>query len=282
MSDRAHPGTDAEPSPAQGAGSLPDTGSVAPPVSSREPVAPRPTRDDSILVGEGVRKAFRIGDRTMEILHGVDIDLVPAESVALVGSSGAGKSTLLHILGLLDEPTEGSVRIAGRDCWSLDPTERSRLRNAEIGFVFQFYHLLPELDAVENVLLPSMIAHSTLGYRARRRELRERARATLSEFGLGERLGHRPGQLSGGERQRVAIARALFNDPSILIADEPTGNLDSGTGEKILELLFAEQERRGVAMLLVTHDERVAQRCGRTLYMEDGVIQADSTVEIPQ
>ena len=235
-----------------------------------------------LLEADSIRKSFQIGDRSMEILHGVNLALHAGESVAMVGASGAGKSTLLHILGLLDRPSEGRVVIRERDGWALDTAERCSLRNLAIGFVFQFYHLLPELNAVENVLLPAMIDHSRRGYRKRRRELRERARGMLTEFGLSERLGHRPGQLSGGERQRVAIARALFNNPSILIADEPTGNLDTGTGEKILQLLFEEQRKRDVAMLLVTHDKRVAARCDRVLSMEDGMIQSDSSVPIPQ
>lgn len=235
-----------------------------------------------LLEAEGIRKSFRIGDRTMEVLHGVDIALRSGESVALVGASGAGKSTLLHILGLLDHPSEGRVVIREQDGWALDADARCALRNEAIGFVFQFYHLLAELDAVENVLLPAMIRHSPGRFRQQRRQIRERARTMLTDFGLGERLSHRPGQLSGGERQRIAIARALFNDPSILIADEPTGNLDTGTGEKILDLLFAEQARRQVAMLVVTHDSRVAVRCDRTLFMEDGMIQGDSSVPIPQ
>ncbi len=235
-----------------------------------------------MLEAEEIRKSFQIGDRSMEILHGVNLALHAGESVALVGASGAGKSTLLHILGLLDRPSEGRVIVRDRDGWSLDTGERCDLRNQAIGFVFQFYHLLPELTAVENVLLPAMIHFSRRGFRKRRNELRQRARGMLTEFGLGERLGHRPSQLSGGERQRIALARALFNDPSILIADEPTGNLDTGTGEKILQLLFEEQRQRKVAMLLVTHDKRVAARCDRVLSMEDGMIQSDSSVPIPQ
>jgi lipoprotein-releasing system ATP-binding protein len=239
------------------------------------------TARPSLLQGTGLRKSFRIGDRQLEILHGVDIELSHGEVVALVGASGAGKSTLLHVLGLLERPTEGRVLIEGVPAWDLSTPERAELRNHKIGFVFQFYHLLPELNACENVLLPAMIAESALSFRRKKSELTERAVGMLESFGLGDRLKHRPAQLSGGERQRVAIARALFHDPPLLIADEPTGNLDSGTGQKVLDLLFAEQERRGITLLLVTHDERLADRCQRTLLMGDGMIIGDTAHPVP-
>jgi predicted ABC-type transport system involved in lysophospholipase L1 biosynthesis ATPase subunit len=175
---------------------------------------------------------------------------------------------------LLDHPTSGEVFIDGESAWKLAVNERARVRNQRIGFVFQFYHLLPELDAVENVVLPAMIARSTFAYRGEARRLRARAEEMLSKFGLADRLKHRPSQLSGGERQRVAIARALFLDPPIVIADEPTGNLDSATGERVLDLLLTEQRERGLSLLLVTHDERIASRCQRILHMEDGRIRA--------
>ena len=233
-----------------------------------------------VLAARDVRKSFAIGERSLEVLHGTDFDLRQSERLCLMGASGAGKSTLLHILGLLEQPTEGRVILAGEDAWSLPARRRAELRNRHIGFVFQFYHLLPELDAVENVMLPGMIART--GPRFRRRVGRERARELLTRFGLAERLEHRPSQLSGGERQRVAIARALFLDPEVLIADEPTGNLDTQTGDRVLDLLLAEQETRGLALLLVTHDERIAARCERTLTMEDGLIQADSAHPVPE
>ncbi len=229
-----------------------------------------------ILAGRDIRRSFPIGDRSLEVLHGVDIELARGERLSLMGASGAGKTTLLNILGLLDRPTTGEVEVEGKQGWSLSTNERAQLRNARIGFVFQFYHLLPELSALENVLLPAMIASGPGGYRGRRAELRDRAREMMERFGLGERLRHRPAQLSGGEQQRVAIARALLLDPPILIADEPTGNLDRATGERVLDLLFEEQERRRTALLLVTHDERLAGRCERMVQMEDGLIQADS------
>lgn len=226
--------------------------------------------DDLILRARGITKSFPIGERTLEVLHGVDIDVVRGESVALIGTSGAGKSTLLHVLGLLDSPTSGTVELDGIDAWALSKAKRAAFRNVEVGFVFQFYYLLPELNAVENVLMPSMIRYGRGAYRKRKKDLVARATELLVGFGLKERLDHRPEQLSGGERQRVALARALFHDPPLLIADEPTGNLDEATGDHVLELLFREQTRRGLSLLLVTHDARLADRCDRTLFMRDG------------
>ncbi|MHC4375465.1 MAG: ABC transporter ATP-binding protein [Planctomycetota bacterium] len=237
---------------------------------------------DAMVHAEGVRKSFPVGERQLEVLHGVNLTVNRGETASLVGSSGAGKSTLLHILGLLEPPTEGLVALDGEDVWGLSTPDRAHFRNQKIGFVFQFYHLLPELTAVENVLLPAMIRHGRGAYRKRRKELRDRARDMLVRFGLEARLGHRPPQLSGGERQRVALARALFNEPPLVIADEPTGNLDRATGERILELLFAEQAERRFTLLLVTHDERLAARTERAFYMDDGIIESDSSVPLPQ
>jgi lipoprotein-releasing system ATP-binding protein len=244
-------------------------------------VSPRETPPHALLAARGVKKSFPVGDRRLEVLHGVDLELAPGELLGLVGASGAGKSTLLHVLGLLDPPTEGRVLLEGKDAWSLSGLERARLRNERLGFVFQFYHLLPELDAVENVILPAMIGRSGFRWRAAAKELREKAKETLARFGLGERLAHRPAQLSGGEQQRVAIARAMFLDPAVVIADEPTGNLDRATGERVLDLLIREQESRGLALLLVTHDERVARRCGRVVAMEDGRVRPETPAPIP-
>jgi lipoprotein-releasing system ATP-binding protein len=233
------------------------------------------------LSARGVRKSFTIGKRELEVLHGVDLDLLHGELLCLMGSSGAGKTTLLNILGLLDEPTEGDLVIQGEHPWKLTSTDRAAMRNSKIGFVFQFYHLLAELNAVENAILPAMIAHSTMSFGSKRKEYTEKAEAMLESFGLADRMKHRPGQMSGGEQQRVAIARALLLDPPILIADEPTGNLDRATGEKVLELLFREQAERNLSLLLVTHDERLAARCKRIVFMEDGLVQADSTTPMP-
>jgi len=229
--------------------------------------------DESIVLrASGVKKAYRIARRELPILHGVDLTLKRAERLALMGPSGAGKSTLLHILGLLDRPDSGSVVVNGVDAWSLGQDGRARVRNEQIGFVFQFYHLVAELTAVENVLLPAMIRLNSYAFERQKSQLYARATEFLVRFGLQERLKHRPPQLSGGERQRVALARALFHDPPILIADEPTGNLDRETGERVLELLFEEQRTRQLSLLLVTHDERLAERCQRVVRMDAGRI----------
>ncbi len=228
-----------------------------------------------LIQARGIQRSYPVGDRTLEILHGVDLDLFAGERLCLMGASGTGKTTLLNILGLLDRPTQGSVRVVGQDGWSLSTAERARLRNAHIGYVFQFYHLFSELTALENAMLPAMIQHGPLGYLGKRKECKERALELLHRFGLSARLKHRPGKLSGGEQQRVAIARSLLLDPPIMIADEPTGNLDQATGEKVLELLFEEQDRRGLGLLLVTHDESLGGRCDRVLRMVDGLIQGE-------
>ena len=234
-----------------------------------------------ILEARNIRKSFEIGDRSIEVLHGAHLELRKAERLCLMGSSGAGKSTFMHILGLLDEPTEGSVCINGVDAWGLNINERAKLRNQTIGFVFQFYHLLPELNAIENVVLPARIAAAHGAEITSLKEIEERAIESLTRFGLKDRLNHRPSQLSGGEQQRVAVARALILDPPIMIADEPTGNLDTATGKRVLELLMEEQESRGLSMIIVTHDQRIAESCDRVLAIEDGQIQSDSMVDIP-
>lgn len=231
----------------------------------------------AVLSARNIQRSFSVGERELTVLHGINFDLQPGELVALVGASGAGKSTLLQILGLLDKPNTGEVYVHGQDPWKLDAKARAGVRNKRIGFVFQFYHLLPELTALENVVLPAMISESNLGYRARKQEFESKARAMLEHFGLAERLKHKPAQLSGGERQRVAMARALFQDPQILLADEPTGNLDQATGEVVLEMLFEEQKQRNLAMILVTHDRSLAERCSRVIEMRDGLILSQST-----
>ena len=235
--------------------------------------SPRP--EGALIQARGIKRSYPVGDRTLEILHGVDLDLFANERLCLMGASGTGKTTLLNVLGLLDRPTEGSVHVRGTDGWSMGTAQRARLRNQSIGYVFQFYHLFAELNAVENAMLPAMIQDGPFAYMGNRKEYKERALDLLNRFGLGSRLKHRPGKLSGGEQQRVAIARSLLLDPPIMIADEPTGNLDQATGETVLELLFEEQARRGLGLLLVTHDEHLATRCDRVLYMVDGVIQRE-------
>lgn len=241
-----------------------------------------PQHKAPVLEATDVRKSFDVGDRSIEVLHGAHLALHEGERLCLMGSSGAGKSTFLHVLGLLEPPTEGAVRVDGQSAWELPVPERAALRNRHIGFVFQAYHLLPDLSALENVTLPVRIAGSYGSVQFDSRRHTAEASEMLDRFGLGSRLGHRPNQLSGGERQRVAIARALILRPKILIADEPTGNLDTGTGERVLELLLEQQDERGASLLLVTHDERIAQHCDRTLIMQDGQIESDSALDLPQ
>jgi len=207
------------------------------------------------------------------VLRGVDLAVAPGEMVALLGASGAGKSTLLHLLGLLDRPTEGEVLYDGRPVQTAGSRQKARLRNSHVGFVFQFYHLIPELTALQNAMLGSMMTGGLLTYLRTRGGLRERARATLAELGLEPRLHHKPSALSGGERQRVAIARALMAQPKVILADEPTGNLDSSTAGDVLDILFRINRDQGIAFVLVTHNEELAARCSRVIRMRDGVIE---------
>jgi lipoprotein-releasing system ATP-binding protein len=225
-----------------------------------------------VLSAVGVTKTYRLGKREIPVLRGVDLQLQAGERVALLGASGAGKSTLLHVLGLLDAPTAGQVLFDGRPVHDLPITARAQLRHRHTGFVFQFYHLIPELTALQNVLLASMMATSTVAWWRQRRSARAAAAALLAQVGLQDRLHHRPAELSGGERQRVAIARALLAGPRVLLADEPTGNLDSQTAASVVELMFAIQQQRGIAFLLVTHNEDLARRCDRIVRMRDGVV----------
>ncbi|RQX19881.1 ABC transporter ATP-binding protein [Micromonospora ureilytica] len=217
-----------------------------------------------------VSRTYQLDGVSVEALRGVSLTVQPGDYVALVGPSGSGKSTLMHLLGGLDRPTGGRLVIGGRDVNALAPPEMATLRNETIGFVFQAFHLLPRTSAVENVALPLVYR----GVSARQR--RERAAAMLGRVGLGHRLDHRPNQMSGGEQQRVAIARALVTEPTVLLADEPTGNLDSVTGAAVLELLEQLNAESGVALVMVTHDQEVAARAHRRITMRDGVVVADS------
>ena len=205
------------------------------------------------------------------MLKGVDLAVREGEFVAVVGASGSGKSTLLHILGALDRPDKGVVKFQGRDLSRISGRQLNRFRNKRVGFVFQFYHLLDELSVLENVFLPAMAGKGVIGWLVSRRWARKRAKELLDRLGLGERAEHKPYQLSGGERQRTAIGRALMNEPSILLADEPTGNLDSATGNGILEV-FEELHKAGQTIVMVTHDERIAQRAERIITLADGKI----------
>ena len=216
----------------------------------------------------GVRKIFRQGTVELAVLNGIELALQPGEIVALVGPSGAGKSTMLHVAGLLERPDSGAVLIEGRDCGGLSDEHRTMLRRRALGFVYQFHHLLPEFSAVENVMLPQMIAAVS------RADARRKAEALLGRVGLAERLAHRPARLSGGEQQRVAIVRALANDPKILLADEPTGNLDHTTAAGVIETLIEIVRAHGLAALIATHNLELAARLDRTVVLEDGCLRA--------
>lgn len=207
------------------------------------------------------------------VLKGVDLDVYDGETLAIVGPSGAGKSTLLHLIGALDRPNGGEILYRDIVVNTLKPSRVAAWRNREVGYIFQFYHLFPDLTALENVLIPGMIRFGTSAYLAQRTELRERARELLERVGLGERINHRPSQLSGGEQQRVAIARALLLRPKLLLCDEPTGNLDRRTGEAILDVLFSLKESDGQTYVIVTHDDRLAARADRVVTMVDGIFE---------
>ena len=215
---------------------------------------------------QDLRRSYAQGSRVIEVLKGATASLYPGETVALLGPSGAGKSTLLHIAGLLERPDGGVVVIDGVDCVKLGDSERTRMRRAEIGFVYQFHHLLPEFSALENIVLPQLI----LGLP--RKEAEERGKQLLDSLGVGERSDHRPSQLSGGEQQRVAIARAVANGPRLLLADEPTGNLDPPTAERVFEQLLTLVRESGVAALVATHNLELAARMNRTLRLMDGIL----------
>jgi lipoprotein-releasing system ATP-binding protein len=215
----------------------------------------------------GVRRVFRQGGIDLTVLDGIDLALQPGELVALVGPSGAGKSTLLHIAGLLERPSGGEVRIDGKECGGLSDDRRTQLRRATLGFVYQFHHLLPEFSALESVFIPQMIAGVPRG------AARTKATELLRRVGLGERLGHRPARLSGGEQQRVAIVRALANDPKVLLADEPTGNLDHATAEGVMATLIEVTRATGLAALIATHNLELARRLDRIVVLEDGTLR---------
>ena len=217
-----------------------------------------------VLECRNLMRHFREGESTLEVLRGVDLRIAPAERVAIIGASGSGKTTLLQIMGGLDHPTDGQVLVNGEAMHDASETKKGELRNRYIGFVYQFHHLLPEFSAEENVAMPLLI----------RREPRaaafERARALLDRVGLGERLTHKPGELSGGERQRAAVARALITRPQLVLADEPTGNLDAGNGEHVLSLMLELNRELQTSLVIVTHDSSIAKRMDRILVLEDG------------
>ena len=215
-----------------------------------------------------IRRSFQSGEKTLDVLCGASLSLAPGEMVGLVGPSGSGKSTLLHIAGLLERPDSGQVRLDGDDCQTLGERERTALRRLKLGFVYQFHHLLPEFTALDNVAMPLMIAG------ARRDEARRKATALLGEMALSERGHHQPGQLSGGEQQRVAIARALANDPRLVIADEPTGNLDPATTERVFATLIKMAREEGAAVLVATHNMNLTRHMDRVVTIDEGKVVA--------
>jgi lipoprotein-releasing system ATP-binding protein len=222
---------------------------------------------DPLVTVQNVTKTFEHEGRSLEVLKGIDLEIGSGEMVTIVGPSGAGKSTLLHLIGTLDLPTEGRILYGGRDVTQLGSSDLAEFRNRSIGFVFQFHHLLPEFTALENVMMPGLIQG--------RRRLEDRARQLLDEVGLSERLTHRPGELSGGEQQRVALARALVMEPKLVLADEPTGNLDSQTSDSVQSLIFDLNQRHGITFLIVTHSRDFAAMMPRQVSMKDGRIDSD-------
>jgi ABC-type lipoprotein export system ATPase subunit len=227
-----------------------------------------PAAEATLLSAREVHKTYTIGRRTLEVLQGVSLTVNRGELLALRGASGAGKSTLLHLLGGLDVPNQGDIWFDGKNLAQFSDLALAQWRNTRVGFIFQAYHLLPELDALENVCLPARMA------RVPAAQAESRGRELLQRVGLGARLDHKPAELSGGEQQRVAIARALINAPELVLADEPTGNLDSHTGEEIVELLCALRVERQTTLLVATHDAKVAARAPRILELADGLIQS--------
>lgn len=241
----------------------------APPAERAVPAHPLAEGAGAALEGRALWKVFRQEDGSeLTVLQGVEIRVAPGEAVAVVGASGAGKSTLLHLLGGLDRPTGGEVLVGGRPLGALGDRELARVRNRYIGFVFQFHHLLREFSALENVMMPMLIAG------AGREEAARRARELLEEVGLGGRLAHKPWQLSGGEQQRVAVARALANRPLLLLADEPSGNLDTHTSEHLHDLFFRLRADHGVALVVATHNRELADRADRILLLKEGRLQS--------
>ena len=226
---------------------------------------------EPVIVAQGIVKGYRTPAGYVPVLSGLDLDVKAREMLAITGASGVGKSTLLHVLGTLDRPEAGRLALDREEVLGLEEDRLRRLRNRTLGFVFQFHHLLPEFTALENVMMPALIARMTSG------EARRRAESLLDELGLAPRAHHRPGALSGGEQQRVAVARALVQSPRILLADEPTGNLDRDTGDRLHALLRRLNQEKEITVVVVTHNERLAAACDRTLRLESGRLHAGRT-----
>jgi len=222
---------------------------------------------EAVLECRNVVREFREGSSTLQVLKGVDLAVKPAERVAIIGTSGSGKTTLLQIMGGLDEPTRGEVLVHGEPMHGTSEVAKGELRNRYIGFIYQFHHLLPEFTAAENVAMPLLIRRET------KQAAFDQARVLLERVGLGERLTHKPGELSGGERQRAAVARALITRPQLVLADEPTGNLDAGNGEHVLGLMLELNQELRTSLIIVTHDHSIAERMDRILVLEDGVLK---------
>jgi lipoprotein-releasing system ATP-binding protein len=219
-----------------------------------------------MIIVKDLHKSFPMGEQTLTVLRGIDLIIERGELIAVVGASGAGKSTLLHILGLLDRPSKGTVCFEGQDLFQLSEAAQAEFRNRRIGFVFQFHHLLPEFTALENACMPALIQ------RREPQEVRQEAIGLLKDVGLGPRLQHKPGELSGGEQQRVAVARALLQKPDLVLADEPTGNLDTHTGDALFALMRELNKARGTTFVIVTHNDKLSAQADRILHMQDGQI----------
>ena len=230
---------------------------------------------EALVLIEGLEKSFQHMGRRLDVLRGIDLNIYAGEILCIVGQSGAGKSTLLHCIGTLDLPTKGRIRLAGEELTTLDSRRLATIRNRMLGFVFQFHHLLPEFDALENVMMPGLILGGP------KPEMKKRALALLEEVGLAHRATHRPGELSGGEQQRVAIARALLLDPKVVLADEPTGNLDSATSDAVHDLFFKINKEHGTTIVVVTHNPSFAKRMPRVVHMRDGKVVQDERVGQP-